>query len=188
MRITKIHKNKSGGFNIFWQVQPKNEWVNCGLPCTQKPRPEFEKALQNLKVDVIDMCELSTDYGKSMEVIGVAFSYNEKGVEYGIKIIAIKRMEKSIGTMSIITPYKARYEETPKKKVEKRKGWDTTHERILPLIKEAQKYIDGKRSDDAQEQLPLMDGKTEQEKKKKPKKRHPKMITKFVTQKMGSRA
>ena len=171
MRILKIKTNKAGGFDIIWQVQQKDNWVTCELDSSEKPRPEFTKALQGLKPDVIDMCEFTTGYGKTLEVTGITLSYNEPGVDYGIKIIAVKKMEKSIGTMSIVTPYKAKYEAEEKKPIEKRQVWDTTHNRVIPLLKEAKKYIDGERAQ-VEADLDLPKGK-DGKKQKTPKEKAP---------------
>lgn len=153
MKITKIKKNKNGGFDINWLAKVKDDFIKCDLPCNEKPRPEFEKALNALVADVVDICEFPNNYGKTIEITGISLSYNEEGVDYGLNISAIKKMQKSIGVMSIVTPYKAKYLESNKKQIAKRKIWDTTDERIQLILKETKKYLDGIRIADQQEDL-----------------------------------
>lgn len=166
MKITKIKKNKNGGYDLNWLAKVKGDFIKCDLPCNEKPRPEFENALNALIADVVDICEFPTNYGKTIEITGISLSYNEEGVDYGLNISAIKKMQKSIGVMSIVTPYKAKYQEANKKQVAKRKIWDTTDERIKLILKEAKKYLNGVRVADQQEDL-FNDNENQKDEKKK---------------------
>jgi len=114
----------------------------------EKGEPGLYAALQDLKEDVLEMCELPEEYGETMLISSVSFSHANDIM--GATITASKTLKMSQSPLILNTPHKPSmpYSETGDESV--CLGADAIT-RIESLIRFAKRYIDGER-----EQLELI--------------------------------
>lgn len=70
-RLTKI-RVKDGKVEVRFQrrADPGRPWDDYSMACSDLPRPELESALQDLAVDVIEICCLPDDYREGVTISG----------------------------------------------------------------------------------------------------------------------
>jgi hypothetical protein len=108
VRIKKFSIKKDK-VNIRYESQNKKtgSWDEYSMSCSDAPRPELEKALQDLATDVLEMCELPKEYTKRIKVTGVTFSYGGENEVMGATITSQMKLHKSNCDLNINTPHKA---------------------------------------------------------------------------------
>jgi len=108
MRIRKVKfSTKEKKEKWFFEYETKNtrkEWDLHTLTCTDTPRPELKKSLQNLESYVVDICEIDADH--EITVFGVSIGYATDKEIMGAVLIARRKLEESNSPMNLVTPYK----------------------------------------------------------------------------------
>lgn len=147
IRFTKIKYNpEKGGVYIAYQ-KGKDFEDEYTVRCTEKPRPEFVKAMQDLAEYVTEICELPSEYTKRIEVTSVSLNYGGPNDTEGATITAKMMLENSNAPLNINTPNKAfemyNVDADPDPKVLLS---EDCVEAIETLEQEARKYIAGYRA------------------------------------------
>lgn len=129
------------------------------------PLESFDKALQALGVVAAKQLDCDPDWGGKIEVIALGISYNERGVRT-VEINFTKPLLQGSVFHKLKTP--AFQIDDDKQSGERRQCTETHAERVIEVIKQAQKYVLGERGqgvlgfeeddegDDKIEQLPGM--------------------------------
>lgn len=152
--ITKIKYAKGRVQIDFQQTSGESETPDeFSLKCSDEPAKSFTKALAALASHVAEICEMPKPeaWAPDLKVRGVSFSWTNDVM--GAVITALKPLEHARSPMTVNTPHKSEAPYSP--------GDPNGEEFCLTgdcakalgaLLKEAEKYIDGKRSQMA---LPL---------------------------------
>lgn len=106
MRFTKIKFDRSK-VKLEWDEPNPNkpEPDTFSLTSTDKPAPEFENALNDLRKHVEEICELPDGYCKDSEIRGVSFSYGGDQQIMGATISCMKTLKTANSPLTINTPY-----------------------------------------------------------------------------------
>jgi len=106
LRITKVKLDKTRKVCIDYQVLGKNGiWDDFSFSCSDEALPEFYVALDNMKIHVVELCELPKNYLDRIIVKGVSASHTDENV-MGAVIIAAMQLKKSNCPLNLNTPYK----------------------------------------------------------------------------------
>lgn len=146
-RITKVKNNlKTGKIHIEYEKEGVNGWDEYSLNCSDKAAPQFYSALSCLNEDVVEMCELPSDYINKINVSGVSYSYGGDKEVMGATIIATMILKKSNCDLNINTPHKASdsYSDTPADVAQLLT--DDCVDRLNTLRDECIRYVDGDRA------------------------------------------
>ena len=152
--ITKVKFGKENKIHIEYkverQVNGKTDYDEFTLNCVDKPRPEFEVVFINLRKHVLEICELPADVSDVEKVIvkGVSFSYSESESGesvMGATITASRSLSKSNAPLIINTPHKFDVAHNDKQPITLLLTPECA-DLLYELIEEAEKYIDGERS------------------------------------------
>ena len=144
MEFTKIKYNKDK-VELKYHIE-QDEYK---ISSFDKPRPEFQQAMQKLVVSVVDICEFPEMYGESIDIISVSLSYSS-GI-MGATITALKALDTSYAPLVLNTPHLPTQDYSG----------NNPNAPLLPenaikaienLIEEAELYLQGKRS-----QLSILD-------------------------------
>ena len=92
---------------IYEQWSKTGQWDEYQFTCSEEARPEFYKAMEDLRENVIEMCELPENYLERIKVRGVSFRYGGPDETMGATISAAMSLEKSYPNLNINTPHKA---------------------------------------------------------------------------------
>jgi len=106
MRIKKVKITKYSRIHMIYDSGPGNR-DEFGFTCFDKARPEFYKAMEAMKVHVLDMCELPEDYLERITIRGVSYSYGGENDTMGATISAAMSLENSYPALNLLTPHKA---------------------------------------------------------------------------------
>ena len=146
MRIKKIKMTREGKIQMEYEVKnPKGGSDEFSFSCADEPKPSFIVALNDLKPDVLEMCELPDDYLDRIRVSGVSFSYGGENETMGAVIIASMVLYKSNVALNLNTPHKTEdfYGETGD---EKQLLNPKCVSRLNRLVEEAEDYVKGIRA------------------------------------------
>lgn len=103
MRITKFKRTKSDKIYIAYEKENDNgDWDKYTLRCADDPKPEMFEALEELRQDVVQICELQQGTETVLDVTGVSFSYSD-GI-MGAVITAQKTLMTANAPLNINTP------------------------------------------------------------------------------------
>lgn len=149
-QITKIKLGKESKVHIEYRIERSTEkgedFDLFTLDCIDKPLPEFELAMMELRKHVLDICEMPMDDLEVLKVTvkGVSFSYSGEENIMGATIIATKKLNKSNALM-INTPHKFAEPHNEGQSAEMCLS-EQCVEVLEELIKQAEKYLDGERA------------------------------------------
>ena len=146
-RIKKIKVSaKDGKISMDYEVLDKGRVKDEHSFTSLEPAlPSLYEALSTLAQDVVEMCELPAEDLDRIIVTGVSFSYAGEHHTMGATITAQKKLAKSNQPLILNTPHK----------IEDFYGQTGSFEQLLEgdcldrlkmLQKEAERYIDGERS------------------------------------------
>lgn len=142
MRITYI-KHRDGETKLKWEHVEGASNENTEFKSTDIPDPAFTKALAALHEDVLDLLELPTEYGATLEVTGLSIRHNEKG-GWGATIMATKTLAKTKGPLNLAVPF---MQSRPDDAVGEIRGHfsEDVQSKCAKVIAEALAYHEGKR-------------------------------------------
>lgn len=138
-RFQKIKWNLKA-VSLTWTTESGTETHEHELTSSQTPHEDFERALQALKDDVLELCELY-DYEDGVRVSSVTISYSEKSGRRGAVVTALKTLAVANAPLVLNTPHLAQEGENDKGVLP-----PAMWRRVLALEVEAQAYVDGKRA------------------------------------------
>lgn len=148
-RVRKVKVDKRGKISLDWEVQVghSDNFDEYHMLCSDKARPEFYKAMEALSRDVLTLLEYPDTWLNDITVKGVSFSYSQNGVK-GAVITAQRTLQHSTAPENCNTPHKPY--EMYADEADDPDGTMTlpedTQDRLDALDEEAQRYIDGDRS------------------------------------------
>lgn len=147
MRIKKAKVTKENKVLLVYEQRSKTGgWDEYSLTCSEEAKPSFYRAMDDLKVDVIEMCELPESYLERIKVRGVSFSYGGECDVMGATISAAMELKDSYPNLNINTPHKASqmYSEAPPDEMQLLSS--DCIGRLDDLKTECQAYIKGERA------------------------------------------
>ena len=147
MRIKKAKVTKENKVLMVYEQHSKTGgWDEYSFTCSEEARPDFYKAMDILKADVIEMCELPESYLERIRVRGVSFSYGGENDVMGATISAAMELKDSYPNLNINTPHKASqmYSEVPDD--DKQLLSSDCIQRLEDLQTECRAYIKGERA------------------------------------------
>jgi hypothetical protein len=107
MRFKKIKLTKEGKVQAEYEVKnQKGTTDEYSFSCADEPKPSFQKAMDDLCQDVLEMCELPRDYLNRIHVSGISLSFGGENETMGAVIIAQMILEKSNVSLNLNTPHK----------------------------------------------------------------------------------
>jgi len=105
MRFIKI-KFDGTKVKLEWEIAKKDGEPDIfSLTSTDLPAPEFQTALDNLRIFVEEICELPQGYCQNAEIRGVSFSYGGDDEIMGAVITALKTLKTANSPLTINTPH-----------------------------------------------------------------------------------
>jgi hypothetical protein len=105
MRFLKI-KFDGVKVKLEWDVAKKDGEPDLfSLTSTDLPAPEFQTALDNLRIHVEEICEQPKGYLASAEIRGVSFSYAGDDEIMGATISCLKTLKTANSTLVINSPH-----------------------------------------------------------------------------------
>lgn len=146
-RICKIKISKENRVEINYQQKSQSgEWNDYSMSCVEKGEPGLYTSLDELRQDVIEMCEQPDHYIDRITVKSVSFSYGGEKEVMGATISAAMTLLHSNCPLNMNTPHKASesyndYEAD----VNQLLSGDCV-ERLWALQKAAERYVDGVRA------------------------------------------
>ena len=146
MRIKKVKVTKFNQVHMIYENGPGNR-DEYGFTRFDRARPEFYKAMEAMKIHVLDMCELPEDYLERITIRGVSYSYGGENETMGATISAAMTLENSYPALNLLTPHKASEmycPDTPDDDKQLLSG--ECVEALLELRVECEKYIQGDRA------------------------------------------
>lgn len=150
-QITKVKLSKESKVHIEYRVERTVEEVTdydmFTLDCIDKPIPQFNLAMMELRKHVLEICEMPADDLEVMKIMvkGVSFSYSGVDDVMGATIIAIKKLNKSNTPLMINTPHKFAEPHSENQGAEMCLTEECI-EVLEELINQAEKYLDGERA------------------------------------------
>jgi hypothetical protein len=141
MIITRV---KSGDkIHIEWQVETAlGEVDDYSMTCSDKARPEFYQALNDLAPHVVQICELPKEYASGLSVIGVRLTWTNDIM--GAVISAKKALMDCSSPLFLNTPH------MPEKPYGESAGGsllpEKTVEALDEVVEEAERYLKGERA------------------------------------------
>jgi len=147
IRIKKVKITSEDKISMVYEKQSKiGGWDEYSFACSEQARPEFYKAMDNLAVHVIDMCELPENYLPRIKVRGVSFSYGGEAQVMGATISAQMELEMSHSNLNLNTPHKASemYSDSPPDPMQLLSTGCVQD--LLNLQRECEAYINGDRA------------------------------------------
>jgi hypothetical protein len=147
VRIKKAKLSPMNKVTIMYeQKSTTGAWDDYSFTCSEKPRLEFNQALEALAPHVVEMCELPDSYLNRIEVRGVSFSYGGDKEVMGATISASMKLDKSNQNLNLNTPHKAsdsynEYPADPKQLLS-----DGCVDALDEFISEVSAYIRGERA------------------------------------------
>ena len=131
--------------HVEWERKNGIGWDELLLTTADRPMQSFHEAMQALRQDVIEMCELPLDYSDRIIVKGVSFSYGGDAEVMGATVTAAMELKYSNVPLNINTPFKAEkpYSEggaDPKQLLD-----PACVRRLYALAIEAERYVNGDR-------------------------------------------
>ncbi len=107
LKFKKIKMTKDGKVQAEYEIKnEKGGMDEYSFSCADEPKPSFRKAIDDLREDVLDICELPDEYLDRIRVNGVSFSWGGENETMGAVIIAQMLLEKSNGNLNLNTPHK----------------------------------------------------------------------------------
>jgi len=104
----KIKTKPSLKVTIAYEKRTKHGvWDEYSFTCSEEPRPELIKVLQDIAPHVIEMRELPETYLSRIKVTGVSFSYGGEKEVMGATIISQMELYDSNCDLNLNTPHKA---------------------------------------------------------------------------------
>ena len=160
MRIKKLRADEKKIVLSYEKESVPGQLDDYSVTFHDKAVPSFYKSLDNLKGDVVSLCEFRKELEERIKVTGVTFSYDGETDIMGATIVAQVKLKNSTSPLNVATPHKVSELKDGKgnKKALLTEGCVTLLEKVK---EECVSYIDGKR-----EQTNLFD----KSGKKKPKK------------------
>ena len=140
--IDKV-KYKKGRTTIVHHTGPMDDPEDSDSKTSKSPpTDEFKKALQDLKTDLLEICELEDDH--PVEIIGVSFSYPKDVM--GVTITGLRTLDTSVAPLILNTPFKTA-EPLNEGGDTNEAGFlsDVTVKRLKKVIEEAINYLGGAR-------------------------------------------
>lgn len=113
------------------------------METTEQPAAAFTAALQSLKTDVLQICDLPVEYGAQMRVTSVSFT-NKKDV-MGAVITATKKLKDCNAPLNINTPHLPAAPADHKSQSTANLLSDDCVKRLEKVLKETEQLIDGKK-------------------------------------------
>lgn len=112
------------------------------LVSADAPLPSFSEAMHDLSADVLTICELPEEQRTKLKVRGVSLTHTNDIL--GACITALKTVKHANAPLVLNTPHlpEAPYSDNPDEPV----MVDGMADRVLRLCEEAQRYLDGERS------------------------------------------
>jgi hypothetical protein len=105
MRFIKI-KFDGSKVKLEWDIAKKDGEPDLfSLTSADLPAPEFQTALDNLRIHVEEICELPKGYCKDSEIRGVSFSYGGDDEIMGAVITSLKTLNTANSPLTINTPH-----------------------------------------------------------------------------------
>jgi hypothetical protein len=148
MRIKKVKVTKEKRINMVYETKSKRGyWDEYSFTCSEEARPEFYTVLSELAQDVIEMCELPSDYIDRITVRSVSYSYGGENNTMGATISAGMKLDNSYQDLNLNTPHKASAmynSDTPDDEMQLLSS--DCIERLEALQEECEAYIKGDRA------------------------------------------
>lgn len=147
MRFKKIKITSDEKIHLEYEEENRQgSFDEYSFTSSEKPRPEFYKAMQDLAEFVCEICEFPSEDVEKIAVRGVSFSYAGEDDTMGAVITAQKELIYSNCPLNINTPHKpsdfySEQEGDPDQLLSS----DCVYA-LEELIEEAEKYIDGERA------------------------------------------
>ena len=146
MRFKKIKVTSDEKISIQYEVQRDTLFDEFSFTTLDKALPTFHEALQALKEDVREMCELPEEYQERIFVKGVSFSYGGENEVMGATIIAQMHLKESNVPLNLCTPYKASEPYSDGGVDPKTLLSDDCVKRLWDLTEEAKNFVQGVRA------------------------------------------
>ena len=106
MRFKKVKVTSDEKISVQYEVKRDTLFDEFSFTTSDKALPTFHEALQALKEDVREMCELPAEYQERVFVKGVSFSYGGDNEVMGATIIAQLHLKESNVPLNLCTPHK----------------------------------------------------------------------------------
>lgn len=146
MRFKKIKMTREGKIQMEYEIKnSKGGLDEFSFSCVDEPKASFVNALNDLRPDVLEMCELPDDYLNRIRVSGVSFSFGGENETMGAVLIASMVLYKSNVALNLNTPHKTEdfYGETGD---ENQLLSSECVSRLNRLTEEAEDYVKGIRA------------------------------------------
>ena len=145
MKIKQVTRKANRTTIVYLKRNTNDNFDEYSLSCEDAPAPSFDKKLQALAPDLLEICELPGSCGKGLRIQGVKFSYSGENDVMGATITGIRKLQKSNGVLVLNTPHKP--SATPQGRHE---GANVLAfpcvQRLEALIVEAKQYLRGERA------------------------------------------
>ncbi len=130
-KLLRIKSDKTTTLVKYIDTRTKTEPETVTVECPDPPLDSLAKALDDMAMHLIVICELPTDWLGELEVRAVSCAWGDDPTA-GIVISAIRRLESSNIPLAINSPYTKEYS-------------DACKEALVTLSAEAFKYAAGAR-------------------------------------------
>ncbi len=138
MQFTKIRYDGSN-VELTWEEADGEETRTTKLFSTDPPKKPFQEALNAFLPNVLELLELSEQYGQDMSVRSVSVQHKRGGSE-GLVVSCVKSLPETNAPFVLHTPYLLLLEDEADSVVA------SMDEALSDLRQQAQRYLDGDRA------------------------------------------
>lgn len=103
MRFTKIKWNGKEVV-LAWTTKSGADTIRHTLDSFERPRQEFDDALQAFVPEIVQLLELPTAYAEELKVIGLSINY-EEGDRAGLVVTCLKNLAEFNAPLVLNTPH-----------------------------------------------------------------------------------
>lgn len=148
MRFKKIKVTSDNKISLQYEVKSGTGSLfdEFSFTTSDQAKPSFHEALQALKEDVRELCELPEEYRERIFVKGGSFSYGGENEVMGATIIANMSLRESNIPLNLVTPHKASEPYSDGKADPKALLSEDCVGRLRNLVEEAEKFVKGVRA------------------------------------------
>lgn len=142
MKPKKIHCTKEKT-EITWKVKAETGgWIEKSESSPDPISEDFQKALDDLKPDLLYLCEEVGTDEDLVHVTGCSLSYKGQNESLNVVLTGYKTYKSSSGVMSMNTPLKAAYNNVGEPTASENLLPDKCLDKVKKLIQLAFEYID----------------------------------------------
>jgi hypothetical protein len=142
-RIKKIKLTKEGKIHITYeQANSQGTWDEYSMTCSDRAKPSFYDAIDKLREEVRQICELPGGWDDKLTIRGISISWALDVM--GATITALMKLLKSSAPLVLNTPHKTEEFYSEQGDPDSLLSGDCV-EVLHKVFKECEAYIDGER-------------------------------------------